>query len=396
MPLHPRIPVLREAGATRSRVSEVELFFDLVFVFAITQLSHSLLGDLTPIGGLHTGLLFLGAWWLWMYTAWTTNWLNPASTPVRQVLFALMLLGLVMSSALPRAFSDRGLLFALAYVAQHVLRSLYMVRAFGPRTPRGLNFARILAWLLLSGMCWILGGLAEPDTRLAWWLAALAIESTGPFAFYWVPGLGASTSTDWDVDPHHMAERCGLFVIIALGESLLVTGATFAGLEVWSRSQALALLAAFFGSVAMWWVYFDSGAERGIHHFAHAVDRGKVARLAYTYLHIPIIAGIVLCAVADELVLTHPDHAGNAGLAVILGGPFVYLLGNALFKWATNPRPLPPLSHLAGLALLVGLAPFAFQHAFSALTLGLLTTIVLMLVAIWEWLSLNRSAGHEI
>lgn len=391
MSAHLRVPVLRQPGAERSRVGEVELFYDLVFVFAITQLSHGLLEQLTPLGALHTGLLFLGVWWMWIYTAWSTNWLNPDATPVRQLLFALMLLGLVMSSALSGAFAGKGLVFAVAYVAQHLLRTAYVVHAFDRNTPLGRNFLRILIWLAASGACWILGGLASPLPRMGWWAAALAIEFLGPVSLFRVPGLGASSTSDWKVDPHHMAERCGLFVIIALGESLLVTGATFAALP-WNGPQALAFLAAFLGSVAMWWVYFDTGAERATRHFEHAQDRGKVARLAYTYLHVPIIAGIVLCAVADELVLAHPGHATGFGVAAILGGPFVYLLGNTLFKWATNPRPLPPFSHLAGLALLLGLAPFAFRHAFSALTLGMLTTGVLILVAVWEWRSLHRGS----
>ena len=180
-----RTPVLRsEGGHERSQVGMVELFFDLVFVFAITQLSHGLLEHLTPLGALHTGLLFLGAWWLWIYTTWCTNWLNPASTAVRQLLFVLMLLALVMAAALPRAFADRGLMFALADVAQHVLRSGYMVHAFGTRTPGGRNFLRILAWLSVSGICWILGGLADPQARMLWWATAIAIECLGPFAYF--------------------------------------------------------------------------------------------------------------------------------------------------------------------------------------------------------------------
>lgn len=206
-----RIPVLREPGAERSRVGEVELFYDLVFVFAITQLSHGLLEQLTPLGALRTGLLFLGVWWMWIYTAWTTNWLNPDSTPVRQLLFVMMLLGLAMSSALPLAFAGKGLLFALAYVAQHALRTLYVVRAFGPRTPLGRNFLRILVWLAASGVCWILGGLSDPLPRMGWWVAALAIEFLGPVSLFRVPGLGASSTSDWKVDPHHMAERCGRY-----------------------------------------------------------------------------------------------------------------------------------------------------------------------------------------
>ncbi len=387
----PREPVLREAGAKRSRVGEVELFYDLVFVFAVTQLSHGLLEHLTPGGALRTGMLFFGVWWMWMYTTWTTNWLNPASTPVRQLLFAMMLLGLAMSSSLPHAFGDKGLLFALAYVAQHLLRTAYVIHAFGARTPRGMNFVRILVWLSVSGLCWILGGLDDPQARLWWWMAAMVIEYMGPITFFRVPGLGASSTSEWDVDPHHMAERCGLFVIIALGESLLVTGATFAGLPL-NQPQVLAFLAAFVGAVAMWWIYFDTGSERAAHHFEHAADRGRVARNAYTYLHIPIVAGIILCAVADELVLVHPDHATDAGLVVILGGPFVYLLGNMLFKWVTNTRATPPLSHMAGLALLLLLAIPAFMHLLSALALGLLTSLVLVVVATWEWIALHRPA----
>ena len=386
----PREALLREAGTGRSRVGEVELFYDLVFVFAITQLSHGLLEHLTPGGALRTGLLFLGVWWMWIYTTWITNWLNPASAPVRQLLFAMMLLGLAMSSSLPQAFGDKGLLFALAYVAQHLLHTGYAIRAFGPRTPHGRNFVRIFIWLSVSATCWILGGLADPQARLLWWAAAIGIEYLGPISFFRVPGLGKSSTSEWDVDPHHMAERCGLFVIIALGESLLVTGATFAGLPL-GQPQVLALLAAFIGSVAMWWIYFDTGSERAAHHFEHATDRGRVARLAYTYLHIPIVAGIILCAVADELVLVHPDHASTAGIVAILGGPFLYLLGNMLFKWVTNQRPTPPLSHMAGLVLLLLLAIPAAMHVLSALALGLLTSTVLVIVATWEWLALQRA-----
>lgn len=388
-PVH-REPVLREAGARRSKVGEVELFYDLVFVFAVTQLSHGLLEDLTPHGALQAGLLFLGVWWMWMYTTWTTNWLNPAATPVRQLLFALMLLGLAMSAALPQAFAGKGLLFALAYVAQHLLRTIYVIHAFGPGTARGMNFVRILAWLSTSAIFWIAGGMADPQTRLLWWAAAIGIEYLGPVAFFRVPGLGASSTSEWDVDPHHMAERCGLFVIIALGESLLVTGATFAGLPP-ERPQVLAFLAAFLGTVAMWWIYFDTGSERAVHHFEHSADRGRVARNAYTYLHMPIVAGIILCAVADELVLVHPDHATDAGILVILGGPFVYLLGNMLFKWVTNTRRTPPLSHMAGLLALLALAVPAFMHLLSALSLGMLTTLVLVAVATWEWIALHRA-----
>lgn len=382
----------RRGGHESGRVGMVELFFDLVFVFAITQLSHSLLAQLTPAGALQTALLFVAVWWVWVYTSWITNWLDPERVPVRLMLFALMLAGLLMSSSIPAAFAAHGLAFAGAYVFMQVGRTLFFLWAARDGAI-GLqrNFQRVLVWLLLSGVFWITGGLAEGQTRVSWWLLALLIEFVSPLLLFWVPGLGRSRTTDWDVDGHHLAERCALFIIIALGESLLITGATFAELP-WNAETIGGFLVAFLGSVAMWWVYFDTGAERGHHRITHSGDPGRVARIAYTYLHLLIVGGIVVCAVADEIVLVHPDHADDAGMIAILGGPGLYLLGNALFKWVTNDRRTPPLSHLAGLLLLLALAPFAFAHLFSALVLGATTTAILMLVAIWETIALRRPA----
>jgi low temperature requirement protein LtrA len=215
------------------------------------------------------------------------------------------------------------------------------------------------------------------------------VEYVSPSVAFRVPGLGRSNTTEWDIDGGHLSERCGLFVIIALGESILVTGATFAE-SSWNATTIAAFLASFLGSIAMWWVYFDTSAERASHRISHSSDPGRIARLAYTYLHLLIIAGVIVCAVADEIVLLHPGHAESMGIATILAGPALYLLGNALFKWASNDRRLPPLSHLAGLLVLAVLAPFAFAHHFSALGLGIATTSVMILVAGWESLALRR------
>ncbi len=153
-----------------------------------------------------------------------------------------------------------------------------------------------------------------------------------------------------------------------------------------------AFAVAFLGSVAMWWIYFDTGAERGSERIVHSGDPGRIARIAYTYMHIPIVGGIIICAVADQLILVHPEHVADAGIAAILGGPALYLLGTALFKWVTNDRRGPPLSHLIGLGLLLVLTPFAFGHILSALQLGAAATAILLLVAIWESLALRRPA----
>jgi low temperature requirement protein LtrA len=182
-----------------------------------------------------------------------------------------------------------------------------------------------------------------------------------------------------------MAERCGLFIIIALGESILITGATFSDLT-WTPQTAAAFVTAFVGSVAMWWIYFSIGAERGSRLIMTSADPGRVARIAYTYAHLPIVGGIIVAAVADEFVLAHPaGHTDLETAAAVLGGPALYLVGNSLFKWATFGRV--PLSHLVGLGLLCLLVPLVL--AASPLAIATAATLVLVLVAIWEWLSLG-------
>lgn len=384
--------LLRGRGSLDSgKVGMVELFFDLVFVFAVTQLSHSLLAHLSIGGAVQVALMMVAVWWVWIFTSWITNWLDPEKLPIRLGLFGLMIAGLLLSSSIPKAFTDHGLMFAGAFVFMQVGRTLFAIWAVrGEARNMTRNFQRILAWLVLSGMFWIAGAFLEGDQRLACWALALLIELISPSLYFWVPGLGRSTLEDWNVEGNHMAERCGLFVIIALGESLLVTGATFAELDL-SLQGTLAFLVAVLGSIAMWWVYFDSGAERAHHRIAHSTDPGRQARIAYTYLHVLIVAGVIVSAVADELVLMHPDHASDAGILAIIAGPCLFLLGNALFKWVMADRRLPPLSHLVGLGLLLVLLPLALNHLFSALVLGALTTAVVVLVAAWETVALRES-----
>ena len=186
-----------------------------------------------------------------------------------------------------------------------------------------------------------------------------------------------------------MAERCGLFVIIALGESLLVTGATFAEMP-WTDDAWSAFLVAVLGSILLWWIYFDTGAQRGEHRITHSNDPGRLARLGYTYLHLPIVAGIIICAVGDEIMLLHPGHATAPAIAVLIGGPAVFLAGAALFKWVMNFRRTPPLSHLVGLALLAVLPWVAHELHASALQIGGGATAVLLIVAVWEAFALRR------
>jgi low temperature requirement protein LtrA len=375
-----------------SRVTFIELFFDLVFVFAVTQLSHGLLEHLSPLGALQTAILMLALWWAWIDNAWVTNWLDPERAPVRLLLFVLMLLGLIVSASIPQAFEQRAVAFALAYGTLEITPKLFMLWALARHDAGNFrNFLRITVWRGAGAACWIAGGFVDPQWRLAVWAVALAIDTGSPIVGFFVPGLGRSTTADWTVEGAHMAERCGLFVIIALGESILITGATFTGLA-WTPVTLAAFANCFVGSVAMWVVYFNIGAERASRHVAGSDDPGRMARSGYTYLHIPIVAGIIVAAVADELALRHPGgHTDAKTAAVILGGPALYLAGNSLFKWLTAPHA--PLSHTAGLVLLALLIPAV--SFVPPLALSAATTAVLILVAVWEWVSLGIRAGEK-
>ena len=375
-----------------SRVTNAELFFDLVFVFAVTQLSHALLHHFTALGAVQVTLLFLAVWWVWVYTTWVTNWLNPELTPVRLLLFVLMLGGLLLSTSIPAAFEGRGLWFAAAYAAMQVGRTLFWLLVT-PRHQTAVrhNAIRILTWLSCSAVLWILGGFAEHETRLWLWIAALTIEYIAPAARFWTPRLGPSSMEAWAVEGGHMAERCSLFVIIALGETVVVDGATFAELT-WTPENMAAFVSALVGSIAMWWIYFHRGAEAGSEMISRSSESGRVARLAYTYLHMPIVGGIILTAVADELVLKHPSgHSDLKTIVSSVGGPMLFLVGTILFKYVI--RNFLQLSHCFGIAALALTAYFAGEM--SPLVLSLVTTAIMIVVATWESLSLRSDAVEE-
>jgi len=372
-----------------SRVTYAELFFDLVFVFAVTQISHALLGKFTPLGAVQVTLLFLAVWWVWVYTSWITNWLDPEKTPVRLLLFALTLGGLVLSTSIPTAFDGRGLWFASAYAAMQVGKTIFLWISTSPsQSLARMNAIRITTWLATSAVFWIAVGFAAGELRLALWAIALCIEYISPAVRFWIPRYGASSVADWVVEGGHMAERCAGFIIIALGESIVVTGATFAELT-WTADNVVAFVAAFVGSLAMWWIYFHKGAEAGSEQISKSTEPGRLARLAYTYLHMPIVAGIIVSAVADELVLKHPHgHTDQRTVLSAIGGPLLFLVGTILFKHSF--RGFLQLSHGIGIIALGVLAWLADE--LSPLMLSILTSAIMIAVAVWESISLRSDA----
>ncbi len=354
-------PLLRDRSAGVQRVTNIELFFDLVYVFAVTQLSHYLLGHATVRGALQAGLLLAMVWLVWSYTTWVTNWLDPDLMAVRLLLVVLMLVSLAMSTALPRAFSDLGLWVGVAYALQQVGRSVFMVIALRGH-PLQANFQRILAWCVASSTLAVAGGLAHGHARALLWLGSVCIDLTGGLAGFYTPGLGRSRTSDWTIEGGHFAERCQAFVLIALGESIVIIGATLTSREV-DAGNVTAFVVAFTGAVALWWLYFDQSAEAAAEKIARSDDPGRLGRSAYHLIHPVMVAGIIVCAAADEMVLSEPGETATVAAAwMILGGPALFLAGHAAFKlviWQTVSWP-----RVAGVAVLalLGLAATAIPE----------------------------------
>jgi low temperature requirement protein LtrA len=324
----PDIPYIRRRDAAEQRATFFELFFDLVYVFAVTQLSHHLLANLSWQGAAEMAFMLIAVYWAWNYTTWMANWFDPETIPVRLILVFVMLTSLLMSVAIPAGFGDQALLFACSYSALQIGRNAFVVVV----TPTGdfnRNFKQILAWSVLSAPLWVAGGLASEELRWMLWLAALGLDLAAPLVMYWIPRVGRTPTSQWEINGGHFAERFQLFVIIALGEGIVLTGVTASDTGL-GGAHVIALCLAFLGSTALWWLYFGHvGAAVADAIGASTADQvGRMGRDVYTYLHLPIIAGIVLVAVGDELAVAHPDDALHwTGALVTLGGPALYLLG---------------------------------------------------------------------
>jgi low temperature requirement protein LtrA len=365
----------------------LELFYDLVFVFAVTQISHLLISHLTWEGAGQSAIALLVIWWAWQYTTWVMNELDPESNLVQLLLIGLMLASMLMAIAIPKAFGSRALLFAGSYVVIQVGRHAFLTFVAAPRGSHERHRATpILIWFCASGVFWIAGAIATGPARTVLWLAALAIDYVAPLVTYWLPGSRRVTADDWQVSTTHFTERFGLFVIIALGESIVVTGATTSQLHLDTATLA-AFVAAFLSTAAFWWLYFTSVShlwERALETTDH---RTELARDAYTYGHILIIAGIILAAVGDEVLITRTTHdLTTAELTALVAGPAVYLLAQAALRYRITHTLSPRRLTGAALCILVGLA----GGSQPALAVGFLLVAVLAAVVVADLIVASR------
>jgi low temperature requirement protein LtrA len=386
-------PLRRRDPGEQQRTTNLELFYDLVFVFAVTQVSHLLLAHLTLAGAAKSTLVLLVVWWAWNYTTWVTNELDPDSDAVRLLLLGIMLASLLMAVAIPEAFGSRALLFAGSYVAIQVGRHLFLTfLAADARTLERERAARILIWFAVAGTLWIAGGLADHGLRIALWLAALGLDYCAPLVLFWVPGRPRLRSDAWQVGTEQFAERFQLFIIIALGESIVVIGATTSDLHV-NAVRLLAFALAFASTAALWWLYFTYVAAIAQRRLELAEDRTTLARDAYTFLHVVFVAGIIVTAVGQELVIVHPTEelAGRAIIAVV-AGPTIYLLAHVLFRLRmTGTMSNKRLTAAAACAAAGALGPFVPGLALASL----LAAVLIGLIAAEQLAAVRRRARGE-
>jgi low temperature requirement protein LtrA len=321
-------PSAGEAAAEEERrTSYLELFFDLVFVFAITQVTTLVLGDLSATGFARGALVLALIWWAWSGFTWMTNAVDIASLVTRLLFLAGMAGAFLAALSVPGAYTDQSAWFAVAYAAIRVLNlALY---AWGLRDrPAQLRALLQLAPFFLAAPALVLvgGTLVEGPWRTALWALSITIDLVGV--------LAAGTENEWRVSPGHFAERYALIVIIALGESIVAIGVAVAALE---RDDVfvLSVVVAFVGVAALWSTYFgyvSSAAERALRKATES-RRGPLARDVFTILHYPLVLGIIFFAVASKKVLTHPDEplsrAGRWALGLGLG---LFLLGFVLMR----------------------------------------------------------------
>ncbi|TNH28678.1 low temperature requirement protein A [Micromonospora orduensis] len=379
-----RVANLLRGRESPQRPTFLELFFDLVYVFALTRIVHELVLDYTRghvaetlttalAENGETLLLLLAVWWIWTQTAWMTSRFDPFQPEIQFVVLATMFGSLFLAVAISGALAETGLLFASTYVAIQVGRTLFFVVTLRGHDLRRVNMLS-LVWFGASAVPWLVGAFGPELTRNSLWALALAIDYLGGRLGWPVPGLGRSRVSPWAVAGEHLAERYWQFVIVALGETILTSGSSLLrGPIVDERTLALAL--SFLTTVLLWRIYFYRAGQILGEAIAAAVDPGRLGRSA-ELCHLLMVSGILVTSAGSELVLIDPSgHAKPAWVGAILGGPALYLAGRSLFEHVafarvSRPRLIGILALVALAPLMVRLPPLRVAAAAAAVLLG--------------------------
>jgi low temperature requirement protein LtrA len=352
-------------------VTPLELFFDLVFVFAITQVTGFIAADPTWTRLCEALAILAVLWWAWVSYAWLGNTAGSDEGAMRVVLLAAMGPLLVVSLAVPGAFGDDGLVFGVAYLAVRVLHLVgYAVVARGDPALRSL-VTRLASTMVPAASLLVLAGSLDGAPRAACWIAALAVD---------YGGLALRGTEGWRVQPAHFAERHGLIIIIALGESIVSLGVGAGDLGLGASVIVSALLGVVVAA-SLWWAYFDVVALAAEHRLqaADPVTQSRLARDSYTYLHFPMVTGIILFALGVKESLIGGSHELTGVAAVSLcGGVALYLVALSAFKRRNYGSFNYP--RLVAAAVLVALMPLA-RTLDAVVALALVAAVTALLIA---------------
>ncbi|MGS2613632.1 low temperature requirement protein A [Micromonospora sp. LZ34] len=335
------------------RATFLELFLDLVFVFAILRLSDGLRDHMDWSDAFQTLVLLLAVWWVWTQTAGIGDTFDPQRPAIQALIIGCMFGSLVLAAAVPEAFGEHGLVFAGAYVAVQVGRSLFLVivtRGHERRPPE----VRVLFWYGVSAVPWIAGAVVQGWPRGVLWALAVAVDYTAPRLGWPTPRHGHASAAELSISAEFLAERHRQFFIIALGELILVTGLGLSS-NAFEADRSAAAVVAFATTVLLWRIYIHRAGEALGGAVAAAPDPLRIAVLAI-YAHPVMVAGIVAISVGDELVIEDPfGHTQPAWVAVILGGPALFLAGRATFEYVVFGRVSRDL--VAGVLVLAAISP---------------------------------------
>ncbi|MEV0639071.1 low temperature requirement protein A [Streptomyces sp. NPDC050619] len=359
----------------RREVTPLELFFDLVYVFAIGQLSHQLLAHPTWTGAAQTLVLYLAVYAAWAYTTWAVT-LVPAEDPrTRRMLLTVMLLGLFMNAAIPRAFGDAGWAFVVTFLLIHLGRTAWLLRVGLDRREQE-HWRRVLVWFTAAAPFWLTGAAADGGARLVWWAAATLIELAGTWTAHPLPGRRLD-SRQVGFAGRHLLERGRLFMIIAFGEAILTTGTALTAAP-YVPMTLLTSGVALTGTVALFWLFF-SRSEHIVRHYERTEDPIRAGRSGVYSLMVSV-AGMIAAAAGDERVIAHPvHHAGITTNLLLFGGPALYIgaqtwHGAALFDDLLRSRLL------ALSALVIGCAVTMTAPAYLAAVIAVAIVVALVMV----------------
>ncbi|MDZ5441587.1 low temperature requirement protein A [Micromonospora sp. 4G57] len=364
-------PTQRDPG----RPAYLELFFDLVYIFALITLAKTLAVDLTWTGVGETLVLLLAFTLVWAVTAWAADTLDLARPAVQVQFIGVAAASLLLAAAAPDAYGERGLLFAVTYLVIHLgSSSYYLLLLRDASEPR--RSSRVLFWYLIAAVGWVGGGLAAGPIRLVLWAATVGVEYVAASLGWPAPRLGRAQPQEWRLVGERVAERYRQFVIVALGAALFVTGTTFS-MNGYTLDRARALLVVFLIVVLAWRIYIYRAGELLTDAIARSTNPSLLTQSA-AVTHLIMVAGIGGMAVTSHLVVVRPFGDTPASwAAVILGGPALFLVGRGVLDYTVFGRI--SRSRLAGLVLLAGVAPAS--SLLPPVLIALLAMTVLALVA---------------